>query len=413
LHGKEGMITKLFHKGIAKKVLTNLVNAKTEVKIAVEWFTNPIFFKTLIKLNENGVKIELIVSDDSMNFTNPKINFQKLIDLGIKMRVSKSPNLMHNNFCVIDDRLVVTGTYSWTLRAEHYNFENIIVSNDKELINDYVDCFTNMTEKTTEITDVTTASFSANTSQKEMDFEFQLEGAPQKIEIVAEVKPKVKAKKHSKEILEQIKKAELLYLTGKHKDCIEFCGIMLIENDQVEEIYILLAKSYWRTNNIKSLISTAKKAQELNSELYSVYNLLGIGYSKDGKEQLSSKNFNICIKKYPNDHVFVRNRAIASIDLESDPDIPVKFRNKYKIKADADLEIIIQIINKMKEEELDCYQKYSRAFAYSQLGRLSLARKDIKEAIEMYGELKDKFEKDKNEFTEMKKLLSQLKKAKE
>jgi len=407
------MITKLFHKGIAKKVLTNLANSKTDVKIAVEWFTNPVFYKTLIKLNENGVKIELIVSDDKMNFTHPKINFQKLIDLGIKIRVSQSPNLMHNNFCVIDERLVVTGTYSWTLRAELYNFENIIVSNDKELINDYLDCFANVTENTTEITEVDKFSFSTVTSQAEIDFEFGLESIPQRIEIIADAQPKVKAKKHSKEILEQIKKAELLYISGKHQDCIEFCGIMLIENDQVEEVYILLAKAYWRAGNIKSLISTAKKAQELNSELYQAYNLLGIGYSKDGKEQLSSKNFNICIKKFPKDHVFVRNRAIASIDLESDPDIPVKFRNKYKIKADADLERIIEIINELKEEDLDCYQKYSRAFAYSQLGKLSLARKDIKEAIEMYGEFTDKLEKDKNQFTEMKKLLSQLKKAKE
>lgn len=407
------MITKLFHKKLAKKVLTNLANSKSDVKIAVEWFTNPVFYKTLIKLNENGVKIELIVSDDKMNFTHPKINFQKLIDLGVKIRVSQSPNLMHNNFCIIDERLVVTGTYTWTLRAELYNFENIIVSNDKELINDYLDCFANVTENTTEITEVEKFSFSTVTSQEEIDFEFGLEGTPQRIEIVTDAKPKVKAKKHSKETLEQINKAEMLYLTGKHKDCIEFCGIMLIENEQVEEIYILLAKAYWRTGNVKSLISTAKKAQELNSELYQAYNLLGIGYSKDGKEQLSSKNFNICIKKFPKEHIFIRNRAIAAIDLESDPDIPVKFRNKYKIKADADLEKIIEIINELKEEDLDCYQKYSRAFAYSQLGKLSLARKDIKEAIEMYGEITDKLKKDKNEFTEMKKLLSQLKKAKE
>ncbi|MDA9261903.1 phospholipase D-like domain-containing protein [Flavobacteriales bacterium] len=407
------MITKLFHKGLEKKVLTNLANSKTEVKIAVELFTNPVFFKTLIKLNENGVKIELVLSDDSMNFTNPKVNFQKLIDLGIKIKVTKSPNLMHNNFCVIDERLVVTGSYSWTLKAEYYNFENIIVSNDKELINDYLDCFQDITDKTTEITDISKATFSKNSSKKEIDFEFGLEGAPVKIDVIAEVNPKKKAKKHSKAILEQIKKAELLYLTGKHKDCIEFCGIMLIENQEVEEIHILLAKSYWRTNNIKSLISTAKKAQELNSELYEAYNLLGIGYSKDGKEQLSSKNFNICIKKHSEEHIYVRNRAIAFIDLESDPDIPVKFRNKYKVKADADLGKIIEIINKTKEEELDCYQLYSRAFGYSQLGKLSLARKDIKQAIEMYGEIADKFKKDKNEFTEMKKLLSQLKKAKE
>ena len=407
------MITKLFHKGLAKKVLTNLMNSKSEVRVAVEFFTNPIFSKALIKLHESGVKIELIVSDDSMNFTNPKINFQKLIDLGIKMRVSKSPNTMHNNFCIIDERLIVTGTYSWTLKAEHYNFDTIIVSNDKELINDYLDYFQEITDKTTEITDIAKATFSKSSSKKDLDFEFGLEGAPQKINIVAEVKPKKKAKKHTKAILEQIKNAELLYLAAKHKDCIEFCGILLVENPDLEEIQLLLAKSYWRTNNIKSLISTAKKAQELNSELYEAYNLLGIGYSKDGKEQLSSKNFNICIKKHPKEHIYIRNRAIAFLYLESDPNIPVQFRNKYKLKADADLEKIIEIINLTKEEKLDCYQLYSRAFGYSQLGKLSLARKDLKQAIEMYGELTDKLKKDKNQFTEMKKLLSQLKKAKE
>jgi len=96
------MITKLIHKEIEKNIISNLINADKSIEIAVAWFTNPTLFDLLIELINKNISITIILCDDSMNFSNPKVNFQKIIDLGAKIQISKSPKLMHNKFCIID-----------------------------------------------------------------------------------------------------------------------------------------------------------------------------------------------------------------------------------------------------------------------------------------------------------------------
>ena len=39
---------------------------------------------------------------------------------------------MHDKFCVIDNQVVITGSYNWTTNAEFKNDENITVQKDPE-----------------------------------------------------------------------------------------------------------------------------------------------------------------------------------------------------------------------------------------------------------------------------------------
>ena len=39
---------------------------------------------------------------------------------------------MHNKFCIIDDELVITGSYNWTTSADLKNDENVLfITSDK------------------------------------------------------------------------------------------------------------------------------------------------------------------------------------------------------------------------------------------------------------------------------------------
>jgi len=38
--------------------------------------------------------------------------------------------LMHDKFCVIDNQIVITGSYNWTDNAEFKNDENVTVQRD-------------------------------------------------------------------------------------------------------------------------------------------------------------------------------------------------------------------------------------------------------------------------------------------
>ena len=153
------MTTALF-KDIETSIKSNLVKTSKSLKIAVAWFTNPAIFDVIMKLENLGIKIEIILSDDRTNFKNENLDFQKLIDNGTEIRISKFPNLMHHKFCIIDDRLLISGSYNWTLRAEFNNYENIIISNELNLISQFKFEFENLKRITDKLINITKTKFS-------------------------------------------------------------------------------------------------------------------------------------------------------------------------------------------------------------------------------------------------------------
>ncbi len=45
--------------------------------------------------------------------------------------------LMHNKFCVIDNQVVITGSYNWSTNAEFKNDENVSIQLDPEQATKY------------------------------------------------------------------------------------------------------------------------------------------------------------------------------------------------------------------------------------------------------------------------------------
>src|SRR5690554_1311920 len=133
------MPTKLFYTEIEQKIIVNLRKAKKNVKIAVAWFTNPSIFEVIMGLVKRDVPVELILCDDRINFKNPKMDFQQLIDLGGVIRISKYPRMMHNKFCIIDSRVLVNGSYTINLAIVNKpKLAAILLANFNSLIIDFV-----------------------------------------------------------------------------------------------------------------------------------------------------------------------------------------------------------------------------------------------------------------------------------
>ena len=44
---------------------------------------------------------------------------------------------MHDKFCIIDNQIVITGSYNWTDNAEFKNDENIVILKDNEQATKY------------------------------------------------------------------------------------------------------------------------------------------------------------------------------------------------------------------------------------------------------------------------------------
>ena len=109
-------------KNIQSKISELLDTAEFDVKIAVAWFTDKHLISKLIKLAKSGVDVTIIIYDDKIN---NKGLFEELYNLNCKVYLSRK--LMHNKFCVIDNDIVINGSYNWTYNA-HSNNENITVT---------------------------------------------------------------------------------------------------------------------------------------------------------------------------------------------------------------------------------------------------------------------------------------------
>jgi Leucine-rich repeat (LRR) protein len=127
------MTTKVFfNEDCRQAIISELLKAEQEIIVAVAWFNDRELFNILLDKADNEVQINLLISNDPNNFSSPQsLNFEDLVSKNGKVnRLITESVLMHNKFCVIDNKTVMTGSYNWTLGAYYKNLENIVVIDD-------------------------------------------------------------------------------------------------------------------------------------------------------------------------------------------------------------------------------------------------------------------------------------------
>ncbi|WP_424035536.1 phospholipase D-like domain-containing protein [Prevotella melaninogenica] len=114
-------------KDIQNKILTALNNARVSIRVVMAWFTNNVLFEKLVEKSNQGIDVQLLIYDDGVN-KKYGVDFSQLTYTLIQ-RANRG-GLMHDKFCVIDNQIVITGSYNWTNNAEFKNDENITIEHD-------------------------------------------------------------------------------------------------------------------------------------------------------------------------------------------------------------------------------------------------------------------------------------------
>jgi hypothetical protein len=144
------MRTQAYFDDIQLHILHEIRKAASSIHIAVAWFTDPEIFEEICRMANTGVRVELIIVNDSIN-RNSGLHYDRLRELGgVFMMVGankKNSTIMHNKFCVIDGETVITGSYNWSRRAQQ-NSENItVIADHPELARQFIDEFESLFER--------------------------------------------------------------------------------------------------------------------------------------------------------------------------------------------------------------------------------------------------------------------------
>lgn len=144
----------VFFHNIRKEIIQILNEASESIDIAMAWFTNQAIFDVLIHKLKQGVKIRAIILDDEINRNDVfGLDFSKFIKSGgILFLSDKEHKFMHNKFCIVDNKKLITGSYNWTNYAEERNLENIIISDADNSIKGYNDYFEELINELTSST---------------------------------------------------------------------------------------------------------------------------------------------------------------------------------------------------------------------------------------------------------------------
>jgi phosphatidylserine/phosphatidylglycerophosphate/cardiolipin synthase-like enzyme len=124
-----------------KEIIKNINQAEAFINIAMYIFTDKEIAIPLSKARERGVKVRVYLDRDQVDYKYSQSRF--LVQKGINTRISSNNYIMHNKFAIIDNRLLLTGSYNWTFSANHRNDENLMVIDDPDII----EIFQNQFEK--------------------------------------------------------------------------------------------------------------------------------------------------------------------------------------------------------------------------------------------------------------------------
>ncbi len=127
------MNSKAYFENIKEQIIKQLKTADTSIKVVMAWFTDYDLFEILCEKAKRGINVELILSNNSINHKS-NIDYNQLTKSGGKLYFIGSGDdndpIMHNKYCIIDNHVLITGSYNWTNKAK-FNNENITITNER------------------------------------------------------------------------------------------------------------------------------------------------------------------------------------------------------------------------------------------------------------------------------------------
>jgi phosphatidylserine/phosphatidylglycerophosphate/cardiolipin synthase-like enzyme len=116
-------------------ILAEIQAAGSSLKICVFTISDDRITRALLLAHRRGVQVRILTDNEKLFDKGSDI--RELAAAGIAVRVDETPNHMHHKFALRDNQALLTGSYNWTRSAALYNHENLVVTDQKSLVQDF------------------------------------------------------------------------------------------------------------------------------------------------------------------------------------------------------------------------------------------------------------------------------------
>jgi len=124
------------NEGNIDKIIAYLDSCEKSLDVCVYTITDDRLTQQMVKLHRRGVKVRVITDDEKSVDIGSDI--ATLSHAGISVRMDQGSTYMHHKFAILDNLVLMTGSFNWTRAASQSNQENIIFSGEKTLVSAFV-----------------------------------------------------------------------------------------------------------------------------------------------------------------------------------------------------------------------------------------------------------------------------------
>jgi phosphatidylserine/phosphatidylglycerophosphate/cardiolipin synthase-like enzyme len=132
---------------IADRIVEVLRSAEKSIEFMVYTFTSDVLAEAILERGQAGVEVRGVIERDQAS--NPGSDYQRFLQAGLDVRLDSNPRNMHHKVIIIDDSILITGSYNFSRSAEEDNDENVLILYDVRVSEEYLIEFTRIFENAT------------------------------------------------------------------------------------------------------------------------------------------------------------------------------------------------------------------------------------------------------------------------
>lgn len=123
--------------GTLEHILEVVNSANESIYFLAYSFTSDELSDALAERAKSGLTV-IGVFDKDQYHSNSGTEFDNLRDEGIQVNLDGNPRLMHHKAIIIDQKIVITGSYNFSNNAEHNNDENTLIIHNLDIATRYM-----------------------------------------------------------------------------------------------------------------------------------------------------------------------------------------------------------------------------------------------------------------------------------
>ncbi len=121
--------------GCTQAIVREIEAARSSIFVQAYSFTSAPIAKAIVDAHKRGVHVEVILDRSHKTAQYSSADF--LQHAGIPVLIDCEHPIAHNKIMIVDDQVVITGSFNFTKQAEQGNAENLLLIHDRVIAAQY------------------------------------------------------------------------------------------------------------------------------------------------------------------------------------------------------------------------------------------------------------------------------------